>query len=69
MHNRHSHEMEAIHTDLSKAKSELNQIREELSLCSAQKEKISSQVMMFTDKTFHFDTLVDIHHLRVTSIL
>ncbi|KAL3971245.1 BRCA1-A complex subunit BRE [Sarotherodon galilaeus] len=41
---RHSHEMEAIHTDLSKAKSELSQIREELSLCSAQKEKISSQL-------------------------
>lgn len=61
--------MEAMHEDLSKAKSELSQLREELSLCSAQKEKLSSQVMMFTDKTFHFDVHVAVRHLRGTGIL
>lgn len=55
--------------ELCKAKTELSQIREELTHSSAQKEKISSQVMLFTDKTFHFDTDVDKDHLRVTGIL
>lgn len=55
--------------ELSKATTELSQIREELNLCIAQKEKIGLQVMMFTDKTFHFDTHVDKGHLRVAGIL
>ena len=49
MYNRHSHELEVMQGELAKAKTELSQIRKELSLSSAQKEKISTQVMMFTD--------------------
>lgn len=61
--------METVHEELCKAKTELRQIREELIHNSAQKEKISSQVMLFTDKTFHFDSVVDKDHLRITAIL
>lgn len=55
--------------ELCTAKTELSQIREELMHNSAQKEKISSQVMIFTNKTFNFDTGVDKDHLRNTGIL
>lgn len=55
--------------ELCKAKTELSQIREELVHSSAQKEKISSQVMLFTDQTFHIDTSVDEDHLRIAGIL
>lgn len=55
--------------ELCKAKTELSQIREELVHNSAQKEKISSQVMPFTDKTFHINTSVDEDHLRIADIL
>ena len=69
LYNRQSHELEAMHEELCKAKAELSQIREELIRNNVQKEKISSQVMLFTDKTFHFDTGVDKSHLRITGIL
>ncbi|XP_030294927.1 coiled-coil alpha-helical rod protein 1 [Sparus aurata] len=42
--NRQSHELETVHDELCKAKTELRQIREELIHNSAQKEKISSQL-------------------------
>ncbi|KAM4545279.1 coiled-coil alpha-helical rod protein 1 isoform 2-T2 [Odontesthes bonariensis] len=42
---RHSHELEVLQGELSKAKTELSQIRKELSLSSAQKEKISTQLI------------------------
>ncbi|KAM8742283.1 coiled-coil alpha-helical rod protein 1 isoform 2-T3 [Acanthopagrus schlegelii] len=42
--NRQSHELETMHEELCKAKTELRQIREELIHSSAQKEKISSQL-------------------------
>ncbi|XP_029956320.1 coiled-coil alpha-helical rod protein 1 isoform X2 [Salarias fasciatus] len=41
---RHSHEMEVMCEELSNTKTELSQVREELSLSSVQKEKISSQL-------------------------
>lgn len=55
--------------ELCKAKMELSQIREELVHSSAHNEKISSQVMLFTDKTFHIDTSVDKDPLRIAGIL
>lgn len=58
-----------MHGELSKAKIELDRLREELSLSSKQKEEMSLQVMMLTDKTFHFDTPADNSHLGVTLIL
>lgn len=51
--------------ELCKAKTELSQVREELVHSSAQKEKISSQVLLFADKTFHFDTEV---HMRPSGV-
>lgn len=51
--------------ELCKAKTQLSQIREELIHSSAQKEKISSQVLLFADKTFHFDTEV---HMRPSGV-
>lgn len=51
--------------EISKSKTELSQMREKLNLSSVQKEKIRSQVMMFTDKTFNFDR----DHLGVNGIL
>lgn len=54
--------------ELCKATAELSQIREELAQSSGQKEKISKQVMLFTDKTFHIDTSVDLDHLRTTGM-
>lgn len=47
--------MEALQEELCKAKTEHSQIREELTHSSMQREKINSQVMLFTDQTFHFD--------------
>lgn len=64
---RQSHELEAVHKELHESKIELCRTREELSESSAQKEKISSQVMLFTVQTFHFAT-VDKDHLRVSGI-
>lgn len=48
--------------DLLRAKTELSQVREELSLCSAQTEKMRLQVMLFTDKTFNFLSHIDKNH-------
>lgn len=53
LHYRQSRDLEAMHEELSKTKSELRQTREELVHNIAQKEKISSQV--FTEKRFPFD--------------
>lgn len=39
-----------MHEELSKTKSALSQTRGELLHCSAQKEKIGSQVMLFTEE-------------------
>lgn len=61
--------METMQKELSKAKTELCRAREELSLSSVQKKEMSFQVMMLTDKTFHFHTPVDNSHLRFTGIL
>lgn len=69
LYDRQSRKLDAMREELCKAKTELSQIREELVHNSAQKEKMSSQVMLFTDKTFHFDPSVDGEHLRVTGIL
>lgn len=69
LYDRQSHESEAMREELCKAKTELSQIRMELTHSSTQKDKISSQVMLFTNKTFHFDSDVDEDHLRITGIL
>lgn len=50
--------------ELRKAKTELRQIRMELTHSNAQKEKISSQVKLFTNTTFHLGTGVEKDHLR-----
>lgn len=55
--------------ELCKAKAELSQIREELTHSNGQKEKISKQVMLFIDKTFHISAGVDQHHLRIAGML
>lgn len=41
----------------------------ELAHSNVQKEKINSQVMLFTDHTFHFDIIVAFEHLRFTDKL
>lgn len=61
LHYRQIRDLEAMHEELSKTKSELRQTREELVHNTAQKEKISSQV--FTEKRFPFGA-----QLRFTSI-
>lgn len=61
LHYRQIRDLEAMHEELSKTKSELRQTREELVHNTAQKEKISSQV--FTEKIFPFGA-----QLRFTSI-
>lgn len=63
LHYRQSRDLEAMHKELTKTKSELGQTMEELVRSSAQKETISSQVMLFTEKRFSFSA-----HLRITSI-
>jgi len=55
--------------ELCRAKKEVSQIRGELTRSSAQNEKISLQVILFTNKTFHLHTDVDKDHLRFTGIL
>lgn len=50
MHFRQICDFEAMHEELSKTKSELSQTRAELVHNRAQKEKLSSQVILFGEK-------------------
>lgn len=54
LHYRQIRDLEAMHEELSHVKSELSQTRGELVHSSAQKEKISSQVMSFSQKAGPF---------------
>lgn len=63
MHYRQICDLEAMREELSKTKSELSQTRRELVHSTAQKEKISSQVMLFTE-----ERVPDGAQLRFTSI-
>lgn len=48
MYDRQNHELEAVHEELFQAKMELSQTREELIHNNAQKEKLSSEVIVVT---------------------
>lgn len=63
LHYRQICDLEAMREELSKTKSELSQTRRELVHSTAQKEKISSQVMLFTE-----ERVPDGAQLRFTSI-
>lgn len=63
LHYRQICDLEAMHEELSKTNSELNQTRRELVHSTAQKEKISSQVMLVTEERLPVGA-----QLRVTSI-
>lgn len=66
--NRQSHDLEAMREELCKSKTELSQMKAELIHSGAQKEKLSSQVMLFTEQKFHLDTGVDGGQHRIAVI-